>query len=93
MKKDSIQHLATEFNVIGISGVFLILLAYFLLHIDKLSQRDVSYSLLNFLGSGFILISLYFSWNLSSGIIETAWFLISFLGLTRSTSSRGKIGD
>ena len=79
-----IQFLSVEFNIIGLSGVILVLLAYCLLQMNKLNQKSITYSFLNFIGSGFILISLYFSWNLASGIIEIAWFLISLFGLTRA---------
>ena len=75
---------ATQFNVIGIIGVVLVLIAYLLLQIDKLSQDSITFSLLNFVGSIFILTSLYFSWNLPSGIIEIAWLLISFFGLNKA---------
>ncbi|MFV9990956.1 MAG: hypothetical protein AB8V57_02920 [Coxiella endosymbiont of Dermacentor nuttalli] len=86
-----IQFLSTEFNIIGISGVILVLLAYCLLHMDKLNQRSIAYSFLNFMGSGFILVSLYFSWNLASGIIEISWLLISLFGLTKAVYFRSEI--
>ena len=79
-----IQYLSVEFNVIGLGGVILVLLAYCLLQMNKVNQKDITYSFLNFIGSGFILISLYFSWNLASGIIEIAWFLMSLFGLTKA---------
>lgn len=78
------QFLTREFNTIGIIGVFLVLVAYFFLQIDKLRQDSVLYSLLNLVGSFLILISLYFAWNLASGVIEIAWFLISLLGLIKA---------
>lgn len=81
-----IQCFSAEFNIIGISGVVLVLLAYCLLQMNKLNQKGITYSFLNFIGSGFILISLYFSWNLASGIIEISWFLISLFGLTKAVS-------
>lgn len=79
-----IQCLSIEFNIIGLSGVILILSAYCLLQMNKINQKGITYSFLNFIGSGFILISLYFSWNLASGIIEIAWILISLFGLTKA---------
>lgn len=71
-------------NILGIIGVFMVLLAYILLQVGKMKSASVNYSLLNLLGSGFILVSLYFYWNLASGVIEIAWFLISFYGLIRA---------
>ncbi|WP_264769697.1 CBU_0592 family membrane protein [Coxiella burnetii] len=78
-----VHYNALEINTIGIIGVVLVLLAYFLLQINKINQNRVVYSLMNLLGSGLILISLYFTWNLPSGIIEFAWLLISLLGLIK----------
>ena len=71
-------------NHIGIVGVLLTLLGYFLLNINKLSSRDLSYLLLNLIGSSLVLFSLYFHWNLSSVLIEGAWVLISLLGIYRA---------
>ncbi len=85
---------AANFNVIGIIGVVFVLLAYLLLQIDKLQQDSITYSALNLVGSVFILISLYYTWNLASGIIEIAWLLISLFGISKAIylhlKSRGK---
>ncbi len=80
--------LAREFNVIGVIGVIIVLVAYFFLQLGKMKQEWVSFSLMNFVGSIFILISLCYTWNLASGIIEIAWLVISFLGLVKSTYQR-----
>lgn len=79
-----IHWIADTANILGIFGVFLVLLAYILLQLGKMKAIWISYSLLNALGSGLILISLYFYWNLASGIIEIAWFIISLYGLIKS---------
>lgn len=71
-------------NPVGIFGVALILLAYLLLQMGRMSQNSVGYSLLNLIGALFILYSLFFYWNLASVIIEVAWLLISIYGLLRS---------
>lgn len=75
---------AENFNTIGIIGVALVLIAYFFLQIDKLPQDSITYSLLNLIGSVFILISLHYSWNLASFIIEISWLLISIFGLIKA---------
>jgi membrane-bound ClpP family serine protease len=84
------QFVIQNFNAIGIIGVILVLLAYFLLQIDRLKQDSVIYSLLNLVGSFLILVSLYFTWNLASGIIEIAWFLISVFGLVKAFYFKNK---
>ncbi len=70
-------------NIIGIIGVILILLAYSLLQCGKLPALSFSYPFLNLVGAILILISLSFSWNLPSAVIETAWVIISLLGILR----------
>ena len=72
-------------NALGITGVVFVLLAYMLLQLGKMSAVSVTYSLMNTVGSILILISLYFYWNLASGVIEIAWLLISLYGLYKST--------
>lgn len=83
-----LQFLSSECNVIGIIGVIFVLLAYFLLQIDKLDQERITYSFLNLLGASLILFSLFFTWNLASGVIEIAWLLISFFGLSKAIYMR-----
>ncbi len=75
-------------NVLGIIGVILILVAYIFLQLGRMKAIWVSYSLLNFVGSGLILISLYIYPNLASQVIEVAWFVISFYGLIKALRRR-----
>ncbi len=78
-------------NPIGIVGVVLVLIAYLFLQLDRMSQDSVTYSMLNVIGSIFILYSLFFFWNLASGIIEVAWLIISIYGLIKAYRlKRGK---
>lgn len=77
-------------DFVGIIGVSLVLLAYYLLQIGSIKGEDYLYSLLNLCGATFILVSLYFHWNLASVIIEIAWIIISFLGLWRRISYKTK---
>ena len=83
-----LQFLSSEFNVIGMIGVIFVLLAYFLLQIHKLDQGTITYSFMNLLGAGLILFSLFFTWNLASGVIEIAWLLISLFGLNKAIYMR-----
>jgi len=75
-------------NPIGIIGVILVLIAYMLLQVDKMSQDSVSYSVLNIIGSILILYSLFYYWNLSSFVVEISWLIISFYGLFKSIRLR-----
>ena len=69
--------------VFGIIGVAMIVVAYFLLQINKISSTALIFSLLNFFGSFFIIISLFYEWNLPSFIIEIFWMLISLIGISK----------
>lgn len=75
-------------NAVGILGVSFVLLAYYLLNINKLHSTSLTYLLLNFSGSCFLLFSLLFYWNLSSVIIEIAWISISLIGIYRAVNLR-----
>jgi len=72
------------FVFLGIVGVSLIIIAYFLLQINKLSSQSLMFSLLNFIGSFLILISLFDEWNFPSFIIEIFWMLISLIGIIKA---------
>jgi hypothetical protein len=70
-------------SLIGLIGVALILFAYFLLQLEKLTSTSRIFLWMNILGPALILISLYSDFNLPSAIIELAWLSISLFGLVR----------
>ncbi len=76
------------FTVIGNIGVFLIILAYFLLQAEKVKADSISYLLLNLFGSAGILVSLYKEWNFSAFLIEVFWIIISLYGIFKSLKHR-----
>ena len=59
----------------------MLLAAYLLLQLNKLSSNQLSYSLLNGVGAILILVSLIFEFNLSAFAIEFFWLLISIVGI------------
>lgn len=71
-------------NLIGIIGVGLVLLAYFMLQANRLSSRSKTFSLLNLTGGSMILFSLFFEWNTPSVVIEVVWILISLYGTVKA---------
>jgi membrane associated rhomboid family serine protease len=75
-------------DFVGIVGVGMTLLAYFLLQIDKILSTSRLYSLLNIAGAILILYSLYYNWNTPAVIMELAWFGISLYGLIRHYNMR-----
>ncbi len=47
-------------DCVGLLGVILIVIAYFLLQIEKIKSEQMSYSVLNGVGAAMILYSLFF---------------------------------
>ncbi len=69
------------YDILGTVGVAIIILAYVLLQIERLRSDELLYSLANAVGASLILISLYYSFNLPSFIVEFFWLLISLFGI------------
>lgn len=76
------------FDVAGNIGVVLMVIAYLLLQLDKLSSSTVSYSLLNAVGALLVILSLIYHFNLSAFLMEVFWLLISLFGLAKPLMSR-----
>ncbi len=76
------------FDLVGNVGVGLIILAYLALQIERMSARDLSYSVLNAVGAGLILVSLSSDFNLSAAIIEVFWIGISLIGIFKAARAR-----
>ena len=77
------QELLILSDIVGITGVILTLLAYLLLQINRLSSDGITYSLMNLVGSVFIVFSLFYNWNTPALIMEFMWMLISVWGITK----------
>ena len=81
------------FDVVGLLGVALTLLAYLALQARRMQGDGLIYPLLNLIGAGAILASLVYDehMNLSALVIEACWCLISLYGIyqaTRETASK-----
>ena len=76
------------FDLVGNIGVLLMVVAYLLLQLEKLSSSAVSYLLLNAVGATLVIISLKFRFNLSAFLMEAFWLLISLYGLTKPFFSK-----
>lgn len=71
-------------DLIGLFGVGLILITYAGLTLEKIDPKGWRYSAGNGLGAVLILISLFYSFNLASFVIEIAWLAISLFGLWKA---------
>lgn len=85
-----IEFLAKTSDVVGISGVIILLVAYFLLTTNRMSSQSLSYQLYNFIGAVCILYSLLFHFNLASVAIEVSWIIISVIGMCRIQTERNQ---
>ena len=81
------------YDIVGTSGVVIILVAYFLLQTERMKSVDLLYSVLNLIGAAFITISLLYDFNLSAFIIELFWIALSFYGILRYISAKRKAGS
>jgi hypothetical protein len=75
-------------EAIGLLGVVLILLAYFLLQVGRLRGNALPYQLLNAVGALLLLVSLFYAFNLSAFLMESAWLLVSIYGIVRNRRRR-----
>lgn len=71
------------FDIIGLTGVGLILVAYGLLQFGRLVAEQPAYSLLNLFGALLILVSLAVDFNVAAFAMESAWVVVSAYGLFR----------
>ena len=70
-------------DLIGNVGVVVLMIAYLMLQLNKLSSNGLAYSLLNAIGASLIIVSLIYDFNLSALLMEVFWVLISFVGIYR----------
>jgi len=70
-------------DLVGNLGVILIGGSYFWMQLGRISGQSMLYSLVNAVGAAFILVSLYFNFNLSAVVIELFWLAISLMGAVR----------
>ena len=76
------------YDVVGIVGVGLILLAYALLQAGRIAGDALAYQLMNLFGALAVLVSLLYEFNLSAVLLETAWVLVSLYGIARGLRAR-----
>ena len=68
-------------DLIGFSGVALLIVTYALLQLDKIDPKGFWYSFNNLLVAILVTVSLIYTPNLASIVIEVFWFLISLYGV------------
>ncbi len=68
-------------DIIGLSGVALLIITYALLQLDKIDPKGFWYSFNNLIVAVLVTVSLIYTPNLASIVIEVFWFIISLYGL------------
>ena len=68
-------------NIIGMLGTSCVVGVYFLLQLNKVDAKSLTYNLVNLVGAILLLISLYVHFNLASFVIEIFWIAASLVGL------------
>ena len=68
-------------DIIGLTGVALLLVTYALLQADKIDPKGFWYSFNNLIVAILVTVSLIYTPNLASVVIEVFWFIISLYGL------------
>jgi hypothetical protein len=71
---------------IGLIGVALLLLAFFLNLMDKIKTDGLTYLLLNFLGAGIACLASVLLNYMPFVILEGCWALVSAVGLVKLAS-------
>lgn len=77
---------------VGMLGTVLVVLAFFLLQLERVQPGGLSYNLINLIGATCLLFSLCFTFNLASFVIELFWIAASLIGLWKYLRRR-QIGN
>jgi hypothetical protein len=70
-------------TLVGLIGVSIIVVSYFLLHAHLLKIENLIFSILNAISSVMVLYSLFYEWNTPAVLIECFWLGISFYGVIK----------
>ena len=68
-------------DMIGFTGVALLIVTYALLQLEKIDPKGFWYSFNNLLVAILVTVSLVYTQNLASLVIEFFWFIISLYGI------------
>jgi predicted membrane protein len=68
-------------DAIGMIGTIMVVLAYYLLQLERTDPKGLAYNVINLVGAALLLFSLCFNFNLASFVIEIFWIGASLIGL------------
>lgn len=70
-------------DIAGLVGVALMLIAYAMSALGKLDPTRAPALTANLIGAALVIYSLHYAWNISSFVLEVAWFAVAAVGLVR----------
>ena len=68
-------------DLIGFTGVALLIVTYALLQLDRIDPKGFWYSFNNLIVAILLTVSLLYTMNIASMVIEVFWFIISAYGI------------
>ena len=69
------------FQIIGFLGMICVVGAYLLLQLQIVSNKNLSFQIINLIGAILLIISLCIHFNLGSFLIEIFWIIITLFGI------------
>jgi hypothetical protein len=71
----------TSADIVGLVGVTILIVTYAMLQFDKIDPKGFWYSFNNMIVAILVTVSLLYSFNLASMVIEVFWFSLSVFGI------------
>jgi len=71
----------TGADIVGLVGVTILIVTYAMLQFDKIDPKGFWYSFNNMVVAILVTVSLLYSFNLASMVIEVFWFSLSVFGI------------
>lgn len=68
-------------DIVGLIGVTLLIITYAMLQFDRIDPKGFWYSFNNMVVAVLVTVSLLYSFNLASMVIEVFWFGLSVYGI------------
>jgi len=84
--------IALLFDIVGMTGTFLVVGAFFMLQLGKATPTGLLYNMMNLSGAILLLISLCYNFNLASFVIEIFWIAASLIGLYKYLKAKQTTG-
>ena len=77
-------------DIIGYIGVALLIVTYAMLQLDRIDPKGFWYSFNNMVVAMLVTVSLLYTMNKASMVIEVFWFIISVYGLIQYSKRKEK---